>query len=85
LYDLPVHLLGLLDDLLAVAVRSSAFLLCLLGGGGLVFLNLVVLVGLLDAHLAVDTRHTQTEIGIIKHVDGQLDRFRAEVDYNQSE
>jgi len=76
----PIHLLSFLDDLLTVTVRSSAFLLRLLGGGGLIFLNFVVLIGLLDAHLAVDTRHTQSEIGVIEHINGQLDRFRAEVD-----
>lgn len=66
----PIHLFSFLDDLLAVTICSSAFLLGLLGGSGLIFLNLVVLVGLLDTHLAINARHTQTEIGIVKHVDG---------------
>jgi hypothetical protein len=53
----------------------------LLGGGRIVFLNLVVLVGLLDAHLALNTRHAQAEVRVVKHADGQRDGFRAEVDY----
>ena len=78
----PVHLFSFLDDFLAVTVGSRAFFLCLLRGGRLVFLDLVVLVGLFDAHLAIDARHAQSEVGVIKHIDGQLDRFRSEVDYD---
>ena len=81
----PIHLLGFLDDLLAITVCRSAFLLRLLGGGRVVFLNLVVVVGLLNAHFTVDTRHTQAEIGIVKHVNSQPDLFSAEVDYDLGE
>jgi hypothetical protein len=82
LRNIPIHLFSLLDDLLAVTVRSSAFLLGLLRGGRIVFLDFVVLVGLLDAHLAINTRHAQAEVRVIKHADGQLNGFRAKVDYN---
>jgi hypothetical protein len=76
----PVHFFSFLDDLLAIAVGSSALLLRLLRGGRLVLLNLVILVGLLHAHLAAGGRTAQTEIRVINHIDGQLHRFGAQVD-----
>ena len=83
--DVLVHLFGLLDGLLAIAVGGGALLLGLLGSRRPILLYLVALVCNLDAHLALNTRYAQAKVGVVEHVDGEVDRLGAEVDCEQGE
>ena len=78
--DVLVHLFGLLDGLLTVAVGGGALLLGLLGSRRSILLYLVVLICNLDAHLALNARHAQAEVRVVEHVDSEVDRLGAEVD-----
>jgi hypothetical protein len=81
----PVHLFSLFDGLLAIAVGGSALLLGLLGSRRPILLYLVALVCNLDAHLALNTRYTQAEVRVVKHVDSESDGLGSEVDCESSE
>lgn len=69
----------LLDDLLAVAIRIGAFCLRLIGRQRLLFLLFEALVGLLDTHRPGDDLLPKAEVGLVKHVDGELNGLGAEV------
>jgi uncharacterized protein YmfQ (DUF2313 family) len=59
------------------------FFLASWGAAGLLYL--VALVCNLDAHLALNTRYTQAEVRVVKHVDSESDGLGSEVDCESSE
>lgn len=85
LCGVPVHLFSLFDGLLTITVGGSALLFRLFGCCRPILLYLVALVCNLDAHFALNTRHAQAEVRVVKHVDSELDRLGSEVDCESSE
>ena len=75
-----VHLLSLLDDLLAIAISGSTLRLGLVTLQRFGLLTLEACIGFSNTHRPGGDLLAESEVGLVEHVDGELHGLVAEVD-----